>query len=93
MDEFKARQGPTPEKAEPYRAFQFEEELLKQAIGSKVELQMSRGPPVRGILKAFDLQYAKLAIEEDLGEQSRITIVRLGYVSAFSIFKPNKKKD
>jgi hypothetical protein len=49
---------------------------------------MSRGPPVRGILRNFDPQFAKLAVEEDLEDgRTRLTFVRFNYVSALSIIR------
>lgn len=78
-------------KETPLTAYKIELEMLKESINCHVELQMSRGSPIRGIIKGFDLQYGKIAVEQDLGEETRITIVKLTYVSAFSIFKKNNK--
>ena len=37
--------------------------LLKNSVGKEVELGLSRGSNVRGIVTAFDQKYAKIAVE------------------------------
>jgi len=73
-------------------SYKTERELIEKSVGSKIELQMSRGPSVRGTLKSFDVQYGKITVEENLGKETRTTIARLSYVTALSIFKPNNKE-
>ena len=93
LEAFKSKDKPKQGKTDDvWRAYQFEREALENSIGCRVELQMSRGPPIKGILRALDLQYAKVAVEEDLGEFSRIQIVKLGYVATFSVFKPKTSR-
>lgn len=60
-----------------------EREAILNNMGAHVECQMSRGPPIRGILKGFDPKYAKLAIEED--GAGGVTFLRMGYISALRI--------
>jgi len=70
---------------ETFKLFQFELDMLKKGIGSKVELHLSRGSPVRGILRAFDQRYGKVAVETDVNNEKNIVIVKLGYVISFAI--------
>ena len=68
----------------------FENQMLRNGKGLKIELQMSRGPPVRGILVDYDPEFQKLAVREDLGNnQKKLTFVKLNYVSALSLYGGN----
>lgn len=67
----------------------YENQMLRNGKGLKIELQMSRGPPVRGILVDYDPEFQKLAILEDLGNKKKLTFVKLNYVSALSLYGGN----
>ena len=74
------------------KLFNIELEMLKNAVGCKAELQLSRGSPVKGKIIAFDQQYGKIAVEVEVNDEIKTTIVKLNYVVAFSIFKPKQRK-
>jgi predicted nucleic acid-binding Zn ribbon protein len=74
------------------KLFNIELEILKNAVGCKAELQLSRGSPVKGKIIAFDQQYGKIAVEVEVNDEIKTTIVKLNYVVAFSIFKPKQRK-
>jgi hypothetical protein len=78
-------------RAPPFHA-NYENQLLKESEGLKVELQMSRGPPVRGILVDYDAEYQKVTVKEDLSNQTKLTIVKLSYVSALSVYESKETK-
>jgi len=66
----------------------YENELLANSTGKKIELELSRGRPVRGILVDYDPEFQKLTVMEDASNnQKKITVVRLGYVSALSVYQ------
>lgn len=68
----------------------YENQMLRNGKGLKIELQMSRGPPVRGTLVDYDPEFQKIAILEDLGNnQKKLTFVKLNYVSALSLYGAN----
>jgi len=68
----------------------YEYQMLRNGIGLRIELQMSRGPPVRGVLKDYDPEFQKLAVMEDVGNnQRKLTFVKLNYVSALSLYGEN----
>jgi predicted nucleic acid-binding Zn ribbon protein len=73
------------------KLFNIELEMLKDAVGCKAELQLSRGSPVKGKIIAFDQQYGKIAVEVEVNDEIKTTIVKLNYVVAFSIFKPKQR--
>jgi hypothetical protein len=65
----------------------FEHQKLLTSKGARIELQMSRGPPVRGTLMDYDPEFQKIAIMEDIGNnQKKLTFVKLNYVSALSLY-------
>ena len=68
----------------------YENQMLRNGKGLKIELQLSRGPPVRGILVNYDPEFQKITVREDLGNnQKKLTFVKLGYVSALSLYGEN----
>ncbi|TRZ53776.1 MAG: DUF2116 family Zn-ribbon domain-containing protein [Dehalococcoidia bacterium] len=75
---------------ENLKLFNIELEMLKNAVGCKAELQLSRGSPVKGKIVAFDQQYGKIALEVEVNNEIKTTIVKLNYVISFSIFKPKE---
>jgi len=79
-------------KKQNLQLFNIELEILKNAVGCKAELQLSRGSPVKGKIIAFDQQYGKIAVEVEVNDEIKTTIVKLNYVVAFSIFKPKQRK-
>lgn len=79
-------------KKQNLQLFNIELEMLKEAVGCKAELQLSRGSPVKGKIVAFDQQYGKIAVEVEVNDEIKTTIVKLNYVVAFSIFKPKQRK-
>ena len=79
-------------KEQNLQLFNIELEMLKEAVGCKAELQLSRGSPVKGKIVAFDQQYGKIAVEVEVNDEIKTTIVKLNYVVAFSIFKPKQRK-
>ena len=79
-------------KKQDLKLFNIELEMLKEAVGCKAELQLSRGSPVKGKIVAFDQQYGKIAVEVDVNDEIKTTIVKLNYVVAFSIFKPKQRR-
>lgn len=74
------------------KLFNIELQMLKGAVGCNAELQLSRGSPVKGKIIAFDQQYGKIAVEVEVNDEIKTTIVKLNYVVAFSIFKPKQKR-
>ena len=78
-------------KKENLKLFNIELEMLKDAVGCKAELQLSRGSPVRGKIIAFDQQYGKIAVEVEVNDEIKTSIVKLNYVVSLSIFKPKNK--
>lgn len=86
MNTFKSKQKPKGKKFSAPN-HNYENQMLRNGKGLKVELQMSRGPPVRGILMNYDPEFQKLAVMEDLGNtQKKLTFVKLNYVSALSLY-------
>jgi len=79
-------------KKQDLKLFNIELEMLKNAVGCKAELQLSRGSPVKGKIIAFDQQYGKIAVEVEVNDEIKTTIVKLNYVVAFSIFKPKQRR-
>jgi hypothetical protein len=79
-------------KKENLQLFNIELEMLKEAVGCKAELQLSRGSPIKGKIIAFDQQYGKIAVEIEVNDEIKTTIVKLNYVISFSIFKPKQRK-
>ena len=72
----------------------YENQTLRNGKGSRIELQMSRGPPVRGILMDYDPEFQKLAVMEDVGNnQKKLTFVKLSYVSALSLYGVTQKDE
>ena len=80
-------------KKENLKLFNIELEMLKDAVGCKAELQLSRGSPVRGKIIAFDQQYGKIAVEIEVNDEIKTSIVKLNYVVSLSIFKPKNKPE
>jgi len=70
--------------------YQFELNLLKDSIGYEVELSLSRGSSVRGIVTAFDQKYGKVAVITKENKRTKLTIVKLSYVVSFSIYDYKK---
>ena len=80
VEEYKALKPKTP-------TMDYQNQILRNGKGSRIELQMSRGPPVRGTLVDYDPEFQKLAVMEDVGNnQRKLTFVKLNYVSAFSVY-------
>ena len=77
---------------ENLQLFNIELEMLKNAVGCKAELQLSRGSPVKGKIKAFDQQYGKIMVEVEVNDEIKTTVVKLNYVVSFSIFKPKQRR-
>jgi small nuclear ribonucleoprotein (snRNP)-like protein len=73
------------EKKENFAVYRLEQNLLKNSVNKEVELSLSHGANVRGIVRALDEQYAKIAVETEVNGQTEITIVKLGYVVSFKI--------
>lgn len=72
----------------------YENRMLRNGKGLKIELQMSRGPPVRGTLMDYDPEFQKIAIMEDIGNnQKKLTFVKLNYVSALSLYGVTQKDE
>ena len=78
-------------KKENLKLYNIELEMLKDAVGCKAELQLSRGSPVKGKIIAFDQQYGKVAVQVEVNNEIKTTIVKLNYVVSLSIFKPKNK--
>ena len=70
---------------ENFAVYRLEQNLLKNSVNKEVELSLSHGANVRGIVRALDEQYAKIAVETEVNGQTEITIVKLGYVVSFKI--------
>jgi small nuclear ribonucleoprotein (snRNP)-like protein len=73
------------ERKENFAVYRLEQNLLKNSVNSEVELSLSHGANVRGVVRAFDEQYGKIAVETEVNGQTEITIVKLGYVVSFKI--------
>lgn len=72
--------------------FNYENQILRDSKGQRIELQMSRGPPVRGILVDYDPEFQKIAVLEDIGNnKQKLTFVKLNYVSALSLYGEKQK--
>ena len=78
-------------KKKDLKLYNIELEMLKDAVGCKAELQLSRGSPVKGKIIAFDQQYGKIAVEVEVNNEIKTSIVKLNYVVSLSIFKPKDK--
>lgn len=61
--------------------------LLEDSVGKEVELGLSRGSNVKGIVTAFDQKYAKIAVKVKENNRTKNVIVRLGYVISFAIYE------
>jgi hypothetical protein len=79
-------------KKQNLKLFNIELQMLKNAVGCFAELQLSRGSAVRGKIIAFDQQYGKIAVEIEVNNEIKTTIVKLNYVVSLSIFKPKLRK-
>lgn len=66
--------------------FKMELDLLEKSVGKRVELGLSRGSTVRGIVTAFDERYAKIAVKVIENNQTKTVIVRLGYIISFAVY-------
>ena len=84
VEEYKNKKG-------NLKLYNIELEMLKDAVGCKAELQLSRGSPVKGKVIAFDQQYGKIAVEVEVNNEIKTSIVKLNYVVSLSIFKPKNK--
>lgn len=73
-------------KTENSELFKMELNLLENSVGKEVELGLSRGSNVKGIVTAFDQKYAKIAIRVKENNRTKTVIVRLGYVISFAIY-------
>jgi len=73
------------EKKDNFAVYRLEQVLLTNSVNKEVELSLSHGANVRGIVTAFDEQYGKIAVETEVNGQTEITIVKLGYVVSFKI--------
>jgi hypothetical protein len=72
----------------------YQNQILRNGKGLKIELQMSRGPPVRGTLIDYDPEFQKIAVMEDVGNnQKKLTFVKLNYVSALSLYGVTPKDE
>lgn len=57
--------------------------LLEDSVGKEVELGLSRGSSVKGVVTAFDQKYAKIAVRVRENNRTKTVIVRLGCARAF----------
>lgn len=73
-------------KTEDSELFKMELSLLGDSVGREVELGLSRGSNVKGIVTAFDQKYAKIAVRVRENNRAKTVIVRLGYVISFAIY-------
>ena len=73
-------------KMETSELFKMELNLLENSVGKRVELGLSRGSNVKGIVTAFDNRYGKVAVKVKENTESKTVIVRLGYVISFAIY-------
>lgn len=74
--------------------YNYENQMLRNGKGLRIELQMSRGPPIRGTLMDYDPEFQKLAVMEDVGNnQKKLTFVKLNYVSALSLYGVTQKDE
>ena len=73
-------------KQEKTEFFKMELNLLKESVGKRVELGLSRGSNVKGKVVSFDDRYAKVAVRVTENNQSKTVIVRLGYIVSFAIY-------
>jgi len=68
-----------------------EKDILTGSIGKEVEFQMSRGPPVRGVLRSYDAEYQKVIVSSQVrNNQTKTTMVKLSYVSSWSVYEKNE---
>jgi len=73
-------------KIEHSELFKMEVDLLENSVGKHVELGLSRGSNVKGIVTAFDNRYGKVAVKVTENNRTKTVIVRLGYVISFAIY-------
>jgi len=73
-------------KGENSESFKTELNLLEDSVGKEVELGLSRGSNVKGVVTAFDQKYAKIAVRVKENNRAKTVIVRLGYVISFAIY-------
>jgi len=66
--------------------FKIELDLLDKSVSKRVELGLSRGATVRGIVTGFDERYGKIAIAVKENNQTKTVIVRLGYIVSFAVY-------
>lgn len=66
--------------------FKIELDLLDKSVSKRVELGLSRGATVKGIVTAFDERYAKIAVKVTENNQTKTVIVRLGYIISFAVY-------
>ena len=73
-------------KQEKTEFFKMELNLLKESVGKRVELGLSRGSNVKGTVTAFDDRFGKIAVNVKENNQTKTVVVRLGYVISFAIY-------
>ena len=74
-------------KSENSELFKMELDLLENSVGKEVELGLSRGSNVKGIVTHFDQKYAKIAVKVKENNRTKTVIVRLGYVISCAIYE------
>lgn len=53
--------------------------------------QMSRGPPVRGVMRSYDPEYEKVIVSAQVrNNQTKTTMVKLSYVSSWSVYEKDE---
>ena len=68
-----------------------EKDILIEGIGKEVEFQMSRGPPVRGVMQNYDPEFQKVIVSTHVrNNQRKTTMVKLSYVSSWSVYEKNE---
>ena len=68
-----------------------EKDILTESIGKDVEFQMSRGPPVRGVMRSYDAEYQKVIVSSQVrNNQTKTTMVKMSYVSSWSVYGKNE---
>jgi len=66
--------------------FKMELDMLNNSTGKKVELGLSRGRDVKGIVTAIDERYGKIMVRVKENNQIKNVIVRLGYIVSFAVY-------
>ena len=67
--------------------YKMEISLLEKSLGKRVDIQLSRGSNVRGIVTALDQKYGKIAVKVNENSITKTTVVRLSYVVSFSVYE------